>query len=522
MNIFKKALVATIATSFIVAGGGIGATASAQASPSQLASLVDGTQDATLHIHKHATPEGDLVEGNGAQQTVTSPGVAGAQFTIERLNDDNNVAIDLTTAAGWQAAQDIDPSTPKATLVTDPLHPTGIYTTDTNGEITVDLPLGLYRVKEVQAPVGYNSTNNAFLVTLPMTNPTDRNAWMYDVHVYPKNDVVDPTVPTKTVADAGVQAGDALDYTITSPLQGYTDFTFFQIKDKYPTDRLENPVVNSVTLNGTALASTDYTINTTVAGEVAITMTSAGLLKLSAAPNGGSVVKANLSFDVINLTATPAATLGPITNNAEVSQSNQGTPGVTDPSVPPTGTVPVPLDPNTLPKSFYGAVKLIKTGQNSSGQEVKLAGAEFQVYECTSADELGTLLEGFSGVTNANGELYITGLHANNFIDGAPTVADLEARGEAVTLETKYCLVETKAAPGYELLTDPIEFQVRANLIEGTISPTELMTEIENVQANAGFDLPLTGGKGVAIILGAGLILLIAGGAYYLMQRRNA
>lgn len=386
----------------------------------------------------------------------------------------------------------------------------GTYITGADGTVKIDLPLGLYRVTEIQAPSGYNATNEAFLVTLPMTNPENRSEWMYDVHVYPKNNPVDPTLPFKSVVDVNANAGDTINYTITAPVQAVVDdLTHFRIVDKYPSNRLEKPSVDAVTFNGTELLAGDYVVNTSTTGEVAISLTTTGLAKVNAVDSTAErTIEAKLSFTVSAITGDPNTAVPAVVNDVELTQSTQE---ITDPSTPPPGTPPTTPTTDTQPKSFFGNVKLVKTGEDAVGNEAKLAGASFQVYRCNSVDELGAMIDGFSGTTNANGELYITGLQANDYQNGAP-----------LSSATKYCLVETQAAPGYELLTTPFEFQLIADLTTNTVPTVELKAEIENVQANAGFELPLNGGKGVAIILGAGLILLIAGGAYYLMQRRES
>lgn len=258
------------------------------------------------------------------------------------------------------------------------------------------------------------------------------------------------------------------------------------------------------------LATNEYTVNTTTTGEVAIALTAAGLARVNAVDaTSERTIEAKLSFTVSAITGDPNVAVPAVVNDVVLTQSTTPT---TDPSTPPPGTPETTPPTETKPKSFFGNVKLTKTGENAAGETAKLAGASFQVYRCTSATQLGDMIDGFSGTTNANGELFITGLQANNYQNGA-----------VLDPSTKYCLVETQAAPGYELLTKPIEFELIADLSGSDTVPTvNLLAEIENVQANARFNLPLTGGKGVAIILGAGLILLIAGGAYYLMQRRES
>ncbi len=60
-------------------------------------------------------------------------------------------------------------------------------TTAGGGLATFDsLPLGAYVVTETKTPAGYVGSK-PFIITVPMTHPTDLNKWVYDVHAYPKN-----------------------------------------------------------------------------------------------------------------------------------------------------------------------------------------------------------------------------------------------------------------------------------------------------------------------------------------------
>ena len=63
-----------------------------------------------------------------------------------------------------------------------------------------NLPVGLYLVVETEVPENVNSTTDPFLVSLPMTDVTDADEWLYDVSVYPKNETNNPTLE-KEVSD---------------------------------------------------------------------------------------------------------------------------------------------------------------------------------------------------------------------------------------------------------------------------------------------------------------------------------
>ena len=48
-----------------------------------------------------------------------------------------------------------------------------------------NLPLGAYIVTETVTPAGYIGSK-PFIITVPMTHPTEKNEWNYNLHVYPQ------------------------------------------------------------------------------------------------------------------------------------------------------------------------------------------------------------------------------------------------------------------------------------------------------------------------------------------------
>ncbi|APT88988.1 hypothetical protein CFRA_06685 [Corynebacterium frankenforstense DSM 45800] len=83
---------------------------------------------------------------------------------------------------------------------------------------------------------------------------------------------------------------------------------------------------------------------------------------------------------------------------------------------------------------------------------------------------------------------------------------------------TGYCLVETTAPQGHELQADAIYFVVNKGATE-TVGLTNVT--VKDVQRNAGFELPLTGGNGIWLILAAGGLLVVIGGGYYYVSKRR-
>ena len=132
--------------------------------------------------------------------------------------------------------------------------------TDTAGHTSVsNMEQGLYLVVETRVPENVTSTCNPFFVSLPMTT-IDGTAWNYDVTVYPKNQIGNPTLE-KTVREsknstgkntgsltdikdgyahtATASVGDVVDYqiistlpTITSKASALSEYTYVDTMSK--------------------------------------------------------------------------------------------------------------------------------------------------------------------------------------------------------------------------------------------------------------------------------------------------
>ena len=156
--------------------------------------------------------------------------------------------------------------------------------------------------------------------------------------------------------------------------------------------------------------------------------------------------------------------------------------------------------------TYHGKLKVVKKDGKEAGKV--LEGAEFELYQCTSATDLGTKLtvkEQDKWTTGADGTFTIDGLHLTDFEDGKEAPAT-----------KKFCLKETKAPAGYALpekdVTE-IEF-TRDNVaatgeLEGDDQVT-LVSEIENIKQDTP-NLPMTGGAGVGILAAIGAAIVAAG-----------
>lgn len=524
VNKFKSALVAAVATGLVITAPGVGAVAFAQlaegaqevtaANPAN----IDATKTAKLTIHKHAAADTPGERGNGlVDETLRGQkGLQGAKFEIARVD-----GYDLTKNEGWKKLSD---SGLTADQVTDAmLGEKKEVITGADGSIEVpNLPLGLYYVKETQAPQGHNvGESKAFLVTLPMTNPKERNKWNYDVHVYPKNNKVeDPSNPTKTVQDVNTKAGDQISYAATSPVQAFDSLTKFQVRDFFPADRLESPVVNSVKITGnknsssseTVLVAEDYRVITGQGtGILDVVLTASGIAKVNEfSADADRKVVVGLGFTVKKV---ENGVTTPIENKIGVTQDNTGTPG-DDPEDPQT---PGDNPDNPWPRSYYGDVQITKTGVN----EQPLKDVTFDLYRCDDPKNLAAEpLINDAATTDDNGIAVIRGLQANNWVNNQPLPLDRKTENDPREY-LAYCLVETKTAEGHELLAEPVKFQIVADNEAQTVALKAL--DVKNSPSNGGFNLPLTGGKGVLFLLAGGVLLLVlAGGATYVLRRREA
>ncbi|MDY5785156.1 SpaH/EbpB family LPXTG-anchored major pilin, partial [Corynebacterium sp.] len=336
--------------------------------------------------------------------------------------------------------------------------------------------------------------------------------WNYNPVVYPKNTSLSTE---KTVVDSegtkGDNVGDTVNYTIKSTVptvpQGQT-LGQYQIHDRFDPTELGNVTVKSVKVVDAAneaivldtLAESEYTVtDSNVADDLTektVSVNENSLSKLSAHP-GAKVV--------VELDATLLA-LGESGDGVIVNETQ--TTGFTR-----EGGVEHGFKTNEDKVTTYLAkLKVVKHAKDDEARTLK--GAEFQLYQtanCTAAGDKGDALtvNGTSTWTTGNdGTLTIDGLHVTDFANNADATLD------------NYCLVETKAPTGYELLTDPIAVTFsRADLTQNTQYVALKSVNVANTQSTTP-RLPSTGGMGVTLLLllGAGII----GGGVYAARRNSA
>ncbi len=469
--------------------------------------LINPNTLSTLHIHKLTqNEENGTTPGNGLEDaSVTGDPIAGVTFKLERL------AYNLTTQAGWQALV-ADGEDAKTNL--DGTFTPVERTTGADGNATfADLPVGAYLVTETETPANVTGSD-PFVVTLPMTHPTELNKWMYEVHVYPKNAV---SSVEKTVVDAGATAaGDRIDFTVTGDIPRVNPASG-PLKKYAITDTMDGRVNTTadnvrVSLVGTAvtLEAADYVIDVT-AQVVTVTFTEAGRAKIQAARWAGDA-DTKVKVDIKAIVAFIGDSTGTITNEAILFVNETSTEGI----------------PSNEVTSKWGKVKIIKTGTDNA-DAIKYVGAEFRVHTCTvpagttqGASVVGGRLSDAPLTVNGqqvfttavdpdgNASVTIDALRANDWKNGAAHVP---------TTDDWYCLVETKAPVGYELQPNPIAFQVLA--ADVAAAPYTIDITVTDVPTGGGFKLPLTGANGVAVMIAAGTFLVLGGAALAFVNRRK-
>lgn len=509
------ALALPAATSATQAAPAFGLAATTERAPSLVD--LDTSKTGSITIHKLVK---DATNGTAAGNGLEDPNASGtpldgATFTVEKLTN-----VDLTTQAGWEKLAGFNGNV--ETAKADGVDAAVTKTTAGGGLATFSgLPLGAYVVTETATPAGYVGAKS-FIITVPMTHPTDLNKWVYDVHAYPKNSKAGIE---KTVADENTPAiGSAISYTIKSDIPAAEALDFYDVVDQYD-KRVELPeadialkIIDGKTGEVALAKDTDYKL---IAADGTDGKTKFWTAEFTAA--GRAKLVANRKDDNTKVQMDLAGTVKDkveadgLFKNKAILLPNAPSNGWK----PNSGEVPPPDYPNSEVVSKFGKVKITKV--SSVDATAKLKGAEFEVYQCTPQTTPTANFESVDAtldkklspagtttyVTDANGEVTIDGLRNNDWANNA-----------AVANPGYYCLVETKAPEGFELQTRPIAFQILQSNSKADNEYT-LNTTVKDVPKNGGFNLPLTGAAGVGVLIGAGALLVGGSGAIALANKRR-
>ncbi|PMC64991.1 hypothetical protein CJ203_02970 [Corynebacterium tuscaniense] len=483
--------------------------------------------------HGNPNPDGSAVENVDGQP------LAGAKFTLRKLNYDLSKEADFAEAAKLQKTESGLADIPENRLG----EVIGTRTTDASGLAAFDnIPAGAYLVTEEPPADADGATyipSAPFIVFAPMA--TTDNKWNRVVHVYPKNTELKAVKEVKDKGKNPIQDGtegteknNVLEYSVTSPvpyLPPNRKLTELSAVDIYKAGDFVNGLnidkVEIVRADGTrqALDANQYTVangteevveNGKVVADTTRTVTVNDKAIIDSLKGGDKLV-VTLKGEVRKIQQNnegEGIEDGEVTNFARTTGKTKvtGQPGSKDKPEEPFET------PKTRVESYFAAVRVIKFEKGEEGKEKKLDGAVFDVYSvpataaCTDTNNRTMIKKDFKV---SGGEAVINGLHVTDFVDGKAVTPGVETN--------KFCIVETAAPSGYSLDTTPHELTVLKADAQNPKTENKLTfsstAKVEN-KKRPQFELPQTGGMGVAALILAGLALL--GGGAFAARRKNA
>lgn len=350
-----------------------------------------------------------------------------------------------------------------------------------------------------------------FFVSLPFTDK-DGNS-VTDIYAYPKNSTGTATIDKKIVENGKdkttttANIGDTINYKVTYEIpvgeKGLESLVVTDTMSKGLTFVNDVEVKNKTTI----VEPKNYNVVSSTNAD-GITKTTITFLK-----NYCETLEENTTQ---NFTITYKATLN---DQAVLGQSgNTNDVFVTYRN---TGDVDRGTEHKSTTKVFTYGIDLLKKGEGVD----KLVGVEF-----TLTDE------------NDN-EVKVEKKDSNNFYtpDGNSNKVTTDDQGKIYIRGLKpgtYKLTETKTNAGYVLLKDPVVIVIKEdNAIggaEATVGskPVTMQNDQKNsgsktaevpltVVNSKGFDLPATGGRGIALFTIAGIAIVAAAGSLLFMRKRS-
>ena len=371
-------------------------------------------------------------------------------------------------------------------------------------------------------PVAVTKVSVPFFVSLPFTD-ADGNS-VTDIYAYPKNstgnvniDKEIESVGTTTIngKQANANIGDEITYKVTYsvpvPENGLTELKIVDTMDKGLTftNEASNITVkdNKVEPNDQEKEltyNTDYTVSLDKTKNI-VTIdfkNYLGLLQKNSTEEFTITYKVKLN---------ESAVLGQTGNKNDVAlvYKNYGE----------TDSKTKTPDPDKEVKVFTYGIDLMKQGEDG----VKLSGVEFKLTDGTNEIK----------VKKSRNAYY----PSNN--DGASSTVVTDNSGEIHIRGLKpgtYKLTETKTSNGYVLLKDPVVIVItQTNATTGVATATVGNKDVTMIEDNGsltakvpltvvnskGFDLPATGGRGIALFTIAGIAIVAAAGSLLFMRKRS-
>lgn len=365
-----------------------------------------------------------------------------------------------------------------------------------------------------------------FFVSLPFTDASGKS--VTDIYAYPKNstgnvniDKEIESVGTTTIngKQANANIGDEITYKVTYsvpvPENGLTELKIVDTMDKGLT--FTNEASNITVKDDKGVDGTEKTLIYATDYEVTLDTTS-NKVTIDFAKYLDSLQKNSTEEFTITykVKLNESAVLGQTGNKNDVAlvYKNYGE----------TDSKTKTPDPGKEVKVFTYGIDLLKKGESTNtvlkevefkltdgNNEIKVKQSGNAYYPSKDADASSTV------TTDNDGKIYIRGLKPGT-----------------------YKLTETKTNAGYVLLKDPVVIVITPSTdaneaAEGVVSAyvggKEVTMNADNgsdtaivpltVVNSKGFDLPATGGRGIALFTIAGIAIVAAAGSLLFMRKRS-
>jgi len=362
-------------------------------------------------------------------------------------------------------------------------------------------------------PVAVTKVSVPFFVSLPFKDKDGTT--VTDIYAYPKNSTGTATIEKKIVEDSAekdttvANIGDTIKYKVT-----------------YSIPVGENGLESLVVTDTMSKGLTFDTNNIEVKNEDVVVSADNYTVESKQNPNGNGSTITTITFTekyckslekntTQNFTITYTATL-----NKDAVLGQSGNTNAVSVTYKNTGDVDRKTEPTGTPKVFTYGIDLLKKGEGVD----KLVGVKF-----TLTDENG---KGVNVEKNDSNNFYTPGGRSNTVTTGDD--GKIYIRG---LKPGTYKLTETKTNNGYVLLKNPVVIVITQTSAEtGAATATvgskdDVTMTADNGSATAivpltvvnskGFDLPVTGGRGIALFTIAGIAIVVAAGTLLFMRKRS-
>jgi len=484
-----------------------------------------------VHVYpKNSTTYGEVtIEKKGYTGGSDGTLLQGVEFVLEKHTGAGNEASDWTVVN----ASEQDPTN------------TFDLVTDTNGQIKLSgLSQGEYRIYEDSYTAGSAAANKGYILDQTYhtftVNPDGKITYGAitnpAITISVENDRPDMKKEVKNGTgwedDAQYGVGDTVSYKITIEIPKNIDkLKTFTVTDT-PTnlkDNTETIKVVKVKTAGEATDTplekgTDYTVVPDTTGGFKLTFNQSATVKGCA---GRTVT---ITYDAVVMNSAVVGGNGN-SNKATLEYTNKikndGT---------PDETIKNTIEDSAVMYSF--GIKIVKTQEDN---KTPLPGVMFDLYREAKAGETSVITGDDAkkvGLDKDKSWVCVKkGLTTdeNGIIDTSDSSNTTNFTGGLANGD--YYLVETKTAEGYNLLTKPVEVNLKVTatttwttsdtfdntgkLVKRTVEKTVFTNAngdtakpeltVTNIVNRAGFNLPTTGGFGTLLFSGIGVLLVLAG-----------